>query len=192
MLIKDVTYQICFSLTMIFNSSLRKGVFSDIRKVAKVTPIFKSGSRSDANNYRIKDPSQQSVFIRNLERIVHTNIYEYLKTTKALTMSQSAFQKCLSTITSMIDYTEKWYNTINDKQLNFTISLDLKKAFDTISHAILIGKLRKYGSLDIAGTGFNHIPKIGKSTVSQMASIRGLELQLVASRKVHVVASSSL
>ena len=134
---------------MIFNSSLTKGVFPDIWKVAKVTPIFKSGSRSDANNYR--PISVVSTFPRILERIVHNQIYDHLKATKALTMSQSAFQKCCSIITSLIDSTDKWYDDINDKQLNLTIFLDLKKAFDTVNHAILIGKLRKYGILDIAG-----------------------------------------
>ena len=64
-------------------------------------------------------------------------------------MNRSAFQKCCSTITSLIDSTDKWYDYINDKLLNLTIFLDLKKAFDTINHAILIGALMKYG--DIAG-----------------------------------------
>ena len=126
---------------MIFNSYLRNGVFPDIWKVAKVTPFFKSGSRSDANNYR--PISVVSVFPRILERIVRNQIYEHLKATKALTMIQSAFRKFCSPITSLIDSTDKWYGNINDKQLNLTIFLDLKKAFDTVDHAVLIGKLRK-------------------------------------------------
>ena len=134
---------------MIFNSSLRKGVFPDIWKVAKVTPIFKSGSRSEANNYR--PISVVSVFSRILEKIFHNQIYEYLKATKALTMSQSAFQKCCSTITSLIDSTDNWYENIDNKQLNLTIFLDLKKAFDTVNHKILLEKLKKYGIRDIAG-----------------------------------------
>ena len=51
----------------------------------------------------------------------------------------------------MTDSTDKWYDNINDKQLNLTTFLDLKKAFDTFNHAILIGKLRKYCIRDIAG-----------------------------------------
>ena len=50
MLIKDVTDLTSQPLTMIFNSSLRKSISPDIWKMVKVTPIFKSGSRSDANN----------------------------------------------------------------------------------------------------------------------------------------------
>ena len=93
---------------------VRWGVFPKIWKVAKVTPIFKSGSRSDANNYRLI--SAVSAFPRTLGRIVHNQIYEHLKATKALTMSQSAFQESSSTITSLIDTTDKFYDTINDKQ----------------------------------------------------------------------------
>ena len=93
MLIKDVTDLVSQPLTMIFNSSLRKGVFPDIWKVAKVTPIFKLGSRSDANNYR--PISVVSVFPRILERIVHNQINEHLTATKALTMSQSAVKNAV-------------------------------------------------------------------------------------------------
>ena len=149
MLIIDVTDLISQPLTTIFNSSLRKIVFLNIWKVANVTPIFKSGSKSDANNYR--PISVVSVFPRILERIVHNQIYEHFKVTKALTMSQSAFQKCCSTIASLIDSTDKWYDNIKDKQLNLTIFLDLKQAFDTVNHVIFIRKLRKYGIRDIAG-----------------------------------------
>ena len=110
---------------MIFNSFLLKGVFPDIWKMAKVTPIFKSESRGDANNYR--PISVVSVFPKILERIVYNQICEHLKATKALTMSQPAFQKCCSTITSLIDSTDKFYDNINVKQLILTIFLDLKE-----------------------------------------------------------------
>ena len=134
---------------MIFNSSLRKGVFPNIWKVATVTPNFKSGSRSEANNY--KPISVVSVFSRILEKIVHNQIYEYLKATKALTRSQSAFQNCCPTITSLTDSTDNWYETIDNKQLNLTILLNLKKAYDTVNHKILPEKLKEYGIQDTAG-----------------------------------------
>ncbi len=40
------------SLSIIFNKSLISGIFLDDLKSARVAPIFKSGERSDANNYR--------------------------------------------------------------------------------------------------------------------------------------------
>ena len=93
-LIKDVADLVSQPLTMSFNSPFnKKGAFPDILKVVKVTLIFKSGSRSESNNYR--PTSVASVFPRILERIAHNQIYEHLKATKALTMSPSAFQKVL-------------------------------------------------------------------------------------------------
>ena len=151
-LIKDAVDLISKPLTLIFNSSLWKGIFPDVWKLARVTPIFKSGSKSVANNYR--PISVISVFSRILERIVHDQVYEYLKVNKVLTMSQSAFQKLCSTITSLIDSTDYWYENIDHKQLNLAIFLDLKKAFDTVDHKILLEKLRKYGIRELSGDWF--------------------------------------
>ena len=44
-LIKDAADFIWKPLTMVFNSSLKYGVFPDIWKLARVTPIFKTGSK---------------------------------------------------------------------------------------------------------------------------------------------------
>ena len=176
-LIKDVTDLIHQPLTMIFNSSSSSGKASSLTFGKWQSNHYfqiRSGSRSHANNYR--SISAVSVFSRILERIVHGQIHEHLKATKALTMSQSAFQECCSTITSLIDSTDKWYENINDRQLNLTIFLDLKMAFDTFNLAILMGNYGNTPFEILLGTGFNHISKIGNSTVPQMASIRGLEL----------------
>ena len=79
-----------------------------------------------------------SVFSRILERIVHDQVYEYLKVNIVITMSQLTFQKLCSTIISLLDSTDYWYENIDHKQLNLTIFLDLKKAFDTVYHRILL------------------------------------------------------
>ena len=124
MLIKDAADLICKLLPMDFNSSLRKGIFPDVWKLARVTPILKSGSKSDANNYR--PISVISVFSRILERIFHEQVYEYLKANKVLTMSRSAFRKLSATITSLIDSVDYWYENIDHKQLHLAIFLHLK------------------------------------------------------------------
>ena len=139
-LIKDAADFIWKPLTMVFNSSLKYGVFPDIWKLARVTPIFKTGSKKDANNYR--PISVISVFSRMLEKIVHDQLIEYLVTDKLLTPNQSAFRKLYSTVTSLINGTDYWYDNMDKKQLNLAIFFDLKKAFDTVDHRILIKKVR--------------------------------------------------
>ena len=50
--IKDTATFIVVPLTYIFNLSLKKGNFPECLKVAKVTPIYKRGAKSDPENYR--------------------------------------------------------------------------------------------------------------------------------------------
>ena len=66
MLVKDAADLICKPLVMIYNSSMESGIFPDLWKLARVTPIFKSGNKSDANNYR--PISVISVFARIFEK----------------------------------------------------------------------------------------------------------------------------
>ena len=139
---------------MAFNSSLKYGVFPDIWKLAKVTPIFKAGSRKGANTYR--PISVISVVFRMLEKIVHDQLMEYFLTNKILTLNQSAFRKLYSTVTSLINGTNYWYGDMDKKQLNLAILLDLKKAFDTVDHTILIKKLGANGIKGISGKWFTY------------------------------------
>ena len=60
-------------------------------------------------------------------------------------MSQFAYRKLHSTITSLISVSDYWYESIDKHDVNFALFLDLKKAFDTVDHEILIGKLKVYG-----------------------------------------------
>ena len=51
-LVKDAAGNLCKPLAAIFNFSYEMGVFPDIWKIARVTSIFKSGSKNDMGNYR--------------------------------------------------------------------------------------------------------------------------------------------
>ena len=109
-IITDVGDLIIKPLTMIFDSSLTNGDYPDILNIARITPTFKSGAKSDVNNYR--PISVISVFSRILERIVHDQLYEFLMTNKIIITNQSAFQKLYSTVTSLTCSTDSWYENI--------------------------------------------------------------------------------
>ena len=67
------------------------------------------------------------------------------------TFSYAAFQKLCSTL---IDSTEFWYENFDHRKVNLAIFLDLKKAFDTVNHEILLEKLEAYGIRELAGSWF--------------------------------------
>ena len=151
-LVKDVCESIAHPLMLIYNSSLVNGVFPDIWKLARVTPIYHWGPKTDLNNYR--PISVILVFSRIIERLTHDQLIEFLKINKSITCNQAAFRKLYSTITSLISSTDFWYENIDRSNINLTIFLDLKKAFDTVDHGILLKKLRAYGIRGKTGDWF--------------------------------------
>ena len=50
--VKRVIHILCVPLCAIFNLSLTVGIVPDSLKIAKVTPIYKSGTKDDMSNYR--------------------------------------------------------------------------------------------------------------------------------------------
>ena len=158
---------------MIFNSSSRLGTFPDRWKIARITPIYKSGAKDDTNNYR--PISILSVLSKLYEKIAHDQLIDFLQSNKKLTQNQFAFRKLHSTITSLIGVSDHWYSNIENKKANFALFLDLKKAFDTVDHEILVSKLVKYGVIGNENNWF----KSYLTNRSQYCSIDGQESEIL-------------
>ena len=107
-----------------------------------------------------------SVFSRILEKVVHDQLYEFLRANKVITRNQSAFQKLYSTVTSLICGTDSWYENIDHKNLNLTIFLDLKKALDTVDHRIMLEKIMSYGIRGIHENWFKSYCTTDNNSVS--------------------------
>ena len=80
-----------------------------------------------------------------LKRLHMANLLISSNVPKKLTHNQFAFRKLHSTITTLIGVSDHWHSNIDNKKTNFALFLNLKKAFDTVGHEILISKLAKYG-----------------------------------------------
>ena len=136
------------SLTAIFNRSLSMGIYPDDWKMARVLPIFKSGEKSDLGNYR--PISIISAIAKVFGRLVYDQFYTYLTSNQLINSYQSGFRPTYSTLTSLLETTNNWCVNIDRGLLNGVVFIDLRKAFDTIDHEILLSKLKAHGVDDLA------------------------------------------
>ena len=72
------------------------------------------------------------------ERIVYNQFYEYLTENNLISCNQSGFRSLHSTATALLEATDNWAFNIDKGNVNAVIFLDLKKAFDTVDHSILL------------------------------------------------------
>ena len=118
------------------------GIFLSDWKLDKVSPIFENGSKSDLNNYRPISviPTVAKIF----EKIIYDQLYQYLNEIGLLKSGQSGFRSLHSTLTALLETNDNWCVNIDRGLLNCVILIDLKKAFDTTDHEIILKKLTKY------------------------------------------------
>lgn len=134
-----LTPVLCHLVNLCFN----KGVFPSLLKQSIITPVYKSGDRADANNYRPISvlPSISKI----IEKLINTRILNYLNKFNIISASQYGFRGGVSTEDAVVKITSRIVEHLDHRKKCLTVFLDLKKAFDTVSVPILLHKLENVG-----------------------------------------------
>ena len=108
-----------------------------------VTPVFKKCKREDPGNYRTVHLT--SVPEKVMEQLVLDAIYKQLKEKKVIMNSQHGLTKGKSYLTNLVAFYDGITGWLDGRRAVGVVYIDFSKAFDTVSHDILIMKLRKCG-----------------------------------------------
>ncbi|CAH2109003.1 unnamed protein product [Euphydryas editha] len=146
--IKCIGYSMAGHFSKCFNQLFIEGKFPDTLKIAKVSPIYKSGPRTDPSNYR--PISVLPIISKILERIIYSRLDQYLTSINFLTERQYGFRSRSSTLAATIDLVTNIKMRIDQRKIVLGVFIDLKKAFDTVNHDLLIRKLVNVGIIGSA------------------------------------------
>ena len=141
--IKFVKNKIIEGLTIIINLSILEGKVPDLLNVAKIIPGYKNGNTCSPSNYR--PISLLSIFDKILEKTIYLRLKQFLDKHNILYKYQFGFRENHSTSHALTDLVEYIYKSLDENKFVFGIYIDMKKAFDTVSHDILLSNLQLYG-----------------------------------------------
>lgn len=132
-------------ISSIVNTSLSEGVVRDEWKISNVTPIPKI--KNTANEFRPINTLPTDAKI--IEKVVKTQLIEYIEDNNLLSPNQSAYRKnhsCESTINYALN---DWKASYDKGQHVLIVFLDLKRAFETVDRKQMFQSLERIGIRDV-------------------------------------------
>ena len=134
--LKDGAKVLAKPITDLINLSITSGKFPDSCKIAKLKPIHKKCSLTEASNYR-------SIFLlplisKAIEKVIHDQTSAFLNSRYLLYYDQSGFRKNHSTDFCLSILNDKMLKGFDQSLITAMILIDLQKVFETIDHDTLL------------------------------------------------------
>ena len=166
-ILKCASNVISNTLAEIINLSISTGVYPNKLKMAKIIPIFKADDNTDPSNYR--PISLLSNFNRIFEKLIFKRMESFIEQNNLLSSSQYGFRKAFSAQHAILDIVSAIQTNMDKRLFSCGVFIDLKKAFDTVDHKILLHKLDHYGFRGVINKWFSSYLQ-GRTQTTQVDS----------------------
>nr|VZI49528.1 unnamed protein product [Spirometra erinaceieuropaei] len=142
-LLFELAQQLAKPLSFLCQKSFDAGILPTDWKTAHITPLYKSGSRALATNYR--PVSLTSICCKVMEKTIKKELMAYLETHNLLSNAQYGFRRGRSCVTNLLYTMQSWTRALDAKHTVHVAYIDFRKAFDSVPHQSLLRKLRIMG-----------------------------------------------
>ena len=143
LLLKMTKLTVAKFLADLMTKSFQNNEIPDIFKLGIVIPIFKGGDKLEAKNYR--PVSLTSHIIKLMERIIKTEIMNYLESNCLINGIQHGFRAGRSTVSDLLNHYHHIVDAFEAGDDLDTVMLDFSKAFDRVHHTVLLKKVKALG-----------------------------------------------
>ncbi|CDR00088.1 unnamed protein product [Oncorhynchus mykiss] len=126
-------------ITSLFNLSFVSSEIPKDWKAAAVIPLFKGGDTLDPNCYR------PISILPCLSKVFKSQVTDHLESHRTFSAVQSGFEAGHGCTSATLKVLNDIITAIDKRQYCAAVFIDLAKAFNTVNHHILIGRLSSLG-----------------------------------------------
>ena len=131
-------------ITHIINCSIESSVFATKWKIGKLLPLHKGKGLDPKDPHSYRPISLLPIMGKIVERVLQSQILGFMESSGQLNSNHHSYRKNHSTVTAMLDLSDKIFQGCDARKITTLITLDQSAAFDVLRHQTLLRKLSLY------------------------------------------------
>ena len=140
---KHAVTVLCYLLSLFINKSFINGEVRDKIKIDKILLFPNVGSSNNINNWQ--PISILCVSSKLFEKLMLILLLKFINKYNLLFTNQHGFRAPYLTATAKMNFTDNIIKNIDNGSYTVDLFIEICKAFDSLSHEILLNKLYNYG-----------------------------------------------